>query len=181
EEIENEEDELDIDGIEELESEYQAVIKKIEKLEPALAEANKITSNLIKNYKDIKNKKQTKKQKKLIDTIKIFSAKIGPAKQELTILKDNQKNIQSTLGKIQNLRKEIETTQSEIQRINREIQTSEQKAKVVVKGDAYPGTVIQGTNSCIEIFDKQPSVQFEEIHIFNENNMPERQIESKSL
>ena len=188
EKIENEEEELDIDCFEDIEDEYKEVIKKIEKLEPALEEASKITSGLIKNYKDLKNKEQqkekqnkSKKQEQLISTIKVFSAKIGPAKKELITLKKDQKDLQSKIEKIQNLRSEFDKTQSEIQLINKKIQTSDQKARVVVKGDVYPGSIINGIDSSLEIFEQKSSVKFEEISIYNENNMPERQIDIKPL
>ncbi|MBF0450384.1 MAG: DUF342 domain-containing protein [Candidatus Magnetomorum sp.] len=181
EKVDNEKEELDVDSIEELEDECKDINKKIDTLEPTLIEAKKISLNLIHTYKTAKQQKQLQQQKKLLDAIRLFSAKIGPAKQELAKLKNDQKNINTIIQKIQQLRQEIDFTTSEIQRINREIQTTDHEAKVLVKGELFPGTTIRGATASLEIFEKQSNVTIEEIHIYNENNMPERQIEIKSL
>jgi len=174
-------DELDIDSIDELEEDLQNVQKKIEDLEPTLSEARSITKSLIKQYKKIKKIENAQNLPKILETIKVFSMKIGPAKQELNSLIKTRNSTRKSLVNVQNIMSKIENNTSEIQQLNRQIQTSEQCAKVLVRGDVFPGTMICGVSASKEIFDQQSFVIFEELHIYDENNLPQRQIEVKTI
>ena len=174
-------EDLDIDSIDELKEELQNVQKKIDDLEPTLSEAKSITKNLIQQYKKVKKSDHTENLPKILETIKVFSIKIGPAKEELNSLIKTRHSIKESLVNVQNIVDKIEINTTEIQEINRKIQTSDQTAKVLVRGDVYPGTIIQGVSASKEIFDQQSFVLFEELQIFDENNLPQRQIELKTI
>jgi hypothetical protein len=174
-------DDLDIESIDEIRNEYQSIQKKIEDLKPTLLEASSITKNLIQHYKKIRKSNNTESLPKIVKTIKAFSMKIGPAKQELNSLTTEQNSVKESLDLIQRFLEKIEQNTSEIQEINRQIQTSDHSAKVMVRGDVYQGTIIEGVSASIEIFDKQSFVMFEEVLIYDENNLPERQIDIKPL
>ena len=174
-------EDLDIESVEDLEDELESVKKKIEDLEPMLSEARSINKNLIQQYKKIIKSENDEKRSKVLKTIKAFSSKIGPAKQELHALTASKRAIAESLEKINKITDKIAQNSSEIQKINRQIQTSDQPSKVLVRGDVFQGTMIQGIGDRMEIFDKQSFVMFEEALVYNENNLPERQIQSHPL
>ena len=174
-------EDLDIENIEELRDEYQSIQKKIEDLEPTLKEASSINKQLIQQYKKIRKSDNIENLPKILETIKAFSLKLGPAKNVLNSLTSEKKSAKESLDIIQNFLDKIDNNTSEIQKINRQIQTADQSAKVLVRGDVYQGTVIEGVSANLEIFDKQSYVMFEEVLIYNENNLPERQIDTKPI
>jgi len=181
EKIVNVQENADIDTLEELIDEKKEIIQKIDELTEPLTEAKKIVSSLIKTYKVDKKKDLSKNRINIIDAIRKFSEKIGPAKQEMNDLQNKLKAISEIIQQIHNMKQEIEFATSEIQRINRQIQTTDQEGKILVKDDIFPGTIIHGTNACIEVFEKQNNVKIQEIHVYNENNTPDKQIELISL
>jgi hypothetical protein len=174
-------EDLDIERIEELSEECQSIQKKIEDLEPTLLEASSINKKLIQQYKKVRKNHNIENLPKILETIKAFSRKIGPAKQELKSLTKERDSVKKSIDMIQNILDTIENNTSEIQTINRQVQTADQSAKVLVRGDVYQGTVIDGICASMEIHDKQSYVMFEEVLIYDENNLPERQIDSKPL
>jgi len=174
-------EDLDIENIEELIEALNDIQRKIDDLEPTLSEAKSINKTLIKQYKKMRKSGHTEKLSKVLDTIKAFSLKIGPAKQELHALISERRSIKEALSTIQGLLDTIERNSLEIQSINRQIQTADVSSKVVVRGDVFQGTIIQGISASLEVFDKQSFVFFEEMVIYDENNLPNRQIEVKPL
>jgi hypothetical protein len=174
-------EDLDIENVEELNEELQTVQEKVEDLDPTLSEAKSINQKLIQQYKKIRKKENSKKISKLLETIKEFSSRIGPAKQELNSLIAKKNSLKESLANINNISEKIERNSSEIQKINRQIQTSDQSSQVLVRGDVFQGTMIQGIGSSMEIFEKQSFVMFEEVLVYNENNLPERQIKTLPL
>jgi hypothetical protein len=174
-------EDLDIDSFEELEEELQSVQKQIDDLEQPLSEAISIKKDLIQQYKKTKKSDNHQNLPKLIEAIKVFSAKIGPAKQALSSFTETSDSIKESIAFIKKIGDKIEQNTSVIQTANRQIQTSDQSAKVLVRGDVFPGTVIQGVSASMEILEKQSFVMFEEVHIFDENDMPNRQFKSIPL
>jgi len=179
EKLADEMEEQDIDDLSELEKDYASITQKINTLDPVYREAKEIIKNLLIKYKSLK--KQNKNDKKLVETIRKFSAKIGPAKAELTSLNCAKDTMATWLHNIKDIQGQIEKNTAKIQEINRQIQTADHNAKVIVQGEVFSGTMIQGVNSCIEVYKNQARVEFEEIQIINDNNMPERQIECRPL
>jgi hypothetical protein len=180
-ELESLKEDLEIESVSEINEDIQSVQRKIEDLEPTLFEAKSINTKLIQQYKKLRKSNNTENLPKILKTIKAFSKKIGPAKQELYSLITTRKTIKESFDIIQNILEKKEQNISETQTINRQIQTSDQSARVLVRGDVFQGTIINGISASMEIFEKQSFVIFEEVLIYNENNLPERQIELKPL
>jgi len=144
--------------------------EKIEPLETAVANSNKVKPALVQKIHALKKSGAKAELQKMLLTLKDVETKFQAATEKLKILTAERDELSKELSTVVNLKTDIDEATDKIQELKDSIKEEFQEAPVTIPGNAFKGNIIQGINSKLEIPDDTSGIIVMEIHKELKNN-----------